>query len=82
MFWKRLCRSSLDLLIEVFVPLTVNAIMYESGKPLVKKWKVIILGECIIGKFITSMRVFMKFVEYSFKHSEREAYAYGRMYKI
>ena len=66
----------------MFVPLTVNAIMYENGKPFVKKWNVIILGECIIGNFNTSMGVFMKFVEYSFKHSEREAYAYGWMYKI
>ena len=72
----------MDFLIEVFVALTFNTIVYENGNPIFKKGDVIIMGECILGNFNTSMRVSMKFVEYSFKHSEREAYAYGRMYKI
>ena len=48
--------------------------MYENGKPFFKKWKVVILRECIIVNPDTSMGVFMKFVKYSFEHSKGKTY--------
>ena len=45
--------------------------MYKNGKPFFKEWDLVILFECIVGDFNTSMRVFVKFVKDSFKQSER-----------
>ena len=56
--------------------------MYENGKPFFKEWNVVILFECIVGDFHTSMRVFMEFVKDSFEQSKRKAYTNSVLYKI
>ena len=56
--------------------------MYENGKPFFKEWNVVILFECIVGNFHTSVRVFMEFVKDSFEQSKRDAYTNSVLYKI
>ena len=51
----------------MFITLTFNTVMYENGKPFFKEWDIVILFECIVGDFHTSVRMFMKFVKDSFK---------------
>ena len=56
--------------------------MYENGKPFFKEWNVVILFECIVCNFHTSVRVVMEFVKGSFENSERKTYANSVLYKI
>ena len=56
--------------------------MYKNGKPFFKEWNVVILFECIVGDFHTSMRVFMEFDKDSFEQSKRKAYTNSVLYKI
>ena len=56
--------------------------MYENGKPFFKEWNVVILFECIVGNFHTSVRVFMEFVKDSFEQSKRKTYTNSVLYKI
>ena len=56
--------------------------MYENGKQFFKERNVVILFECIVGDFHTSMRVFMEFVKDSFEQSETKAYTNSVLYKI
>ena len=56
--------------------------MYENGKSFFQEWNVVILFECIVGNFHTSVRVFMEFVEDSFEQSKRKTYTNSVLYKI
>ena len=82
MFWKRLCRSSKDLPIDVFIALTFNATMYEYGEPLFKIRNIVILRERIISDFDTCMSVFMEFVKDCSKYSERKTDSESISYDI
>ena len=56
--------------------------MYKNAKPFFKKLNVVLLRECIICNFDTSMGVFMKFVEDSFQHLKRKTYSNSSVSKI